>query len=44
MSVCAYIRNNILVGKWMGLYLGGGSKPGGGLTWDFKVSAFIWNS
>ena len=27
----AYIRNNIFVGKWMGLYPGG-SKPRGALT------------
>ena len=29
ISGWAYIRNNIFVSKWMGLYPGGGLKPGG---------------
>ena len=33
----AYIRKNIFVGKWMGLYPGGGLKTGGALKWDFTV-------
>ena len=39
ISGWAYIQNNIFVGKWMGLYLGG-LKPGegrGALKWDFTI-------
>ena len=32
-----YIRNYIFVGKWMGLYPGGGLKTGEALKWDFTV-------
>ena len=36
VSGWAYIRNNIFVGKWMGLYPEG-IKTGGALKWDFTV-------
>ena len=38
ISGWAYIPNNIFIGKWMGLYRGGGGglKPGGG----FKVAFY----
>ena len=36
ISEWAYIRNNIFVGKRMGLYLEG-LIPGGALKWDFTV-------
>ena len=32
-----YIRSNVFVGKWMGLYPGGGLKLGGALKVDFTV-------
>ena len=35
ISRWAYIRNNIFIGKWMGLYLGGSLKLG-----DFKVGFY----
>ena len=36
ISRWAYIQNNIFVGKWMGLYLGGGVKSG--ILWYFILS------
>ena len=34
-----FYPDNIFVGKWMGLYPGGLKPGGGGLKWDFTVSA-----
>ena len=39
ISGWAYIRNNIFVGKWMGLYPSG-LKPRGALKWDFTIWFF----
>ena len=38
ISGWAYIQNNIFVGKWMGLYLGGGLKVG-----FYGIIIVIWN-